>query len=67
MLLSGKENMKKFLIITVLAFISCFLMTNNMQEETKENVKEPKEVIVTPTPEVTPTYVEPEIKEEPKD
>ena len=40
MLLSGKENMKKFLIITVLAFVSCFFMTNNMQEETKENVKD---------------------------
>lgn len=67
MLLSGKENMKKFLIITVLAFISCFFMTNNMQEETKENVKDFEEVVATPTPEVTPTYVEPEIKEEPKD
>lgn len=67
MLLSGKENMKKFLIITVLAFVSCFFMTNNMQEETKENVKDFEEVVATPTPEVTPTYVEPEIKEEPKD
>ena len=67
MLLSGKENMKKFLIITVLAFVSCFFMTNNMQEETKENVKDFEEVVATPTLEVTPTYVEPEIKEEPKD
>ena len=30
--------MKKFLIITLLAFVSCFFMTNNMQEEQKENV-----------------------------
>lgn len=59
--------MKKFLIITVLAFISCFFMTNNMQEEQKENIKVPEDVIVTPTPEVTPTYAEPEIEEEPKD
>ena len=59
--------MKKFLIITLLAFVSCFFMTNNMQEEQKENVKDFEEVVATPTPEVTPTYVEPEIKEEPKD
>ena len=59
--------MKKFLIITLLAFVSCFFMTNNMQEEQKENVKDSEEVIVTPTPEVTPTYAEPEIEEEPKE
>lgn len=59
--------MKKFLIIIVVAFISCFFMTNNMQEETNENVKDPEEVIVTPTPEATPTYVEPEIEEESKE
>ena len=59
--------MKKFLIITLLAFVSCFFMTNNMQEEQKENVKDSEEVIVTPTPEVTPTYAEPELEEEPKE